>query len=306
MPFTDHSDFFASLHEDGFNRMIQQFMRQRPSLFNYATKAFEDKDLFAQLCVPIRPAKAVIDADDPLFKEMDLLPIMGSAYPLGLDWCFQLSELKVDFHPGNAIALPAELGVLPEQRFALVARACFGLNCPAGKGMEELLRAAEAATETVVQRPEKKDDKKNDKREEKKPTKELPKEPVPMPIGKIQCFCMSLYITGHFEWGTIGSDPGQWLKTRVDGIEIVDIGPDALESIIECYLRNVLRFGILPRLSIPIEAMVLDVTSGLSELGLSIGERVELRPAFGPSIPNNPAIEKDELRVFIELSITTP
>jgi len=306
MPLTDRSDLFASLHEDGINLMVLHFMRQRPSLFNYATKAFRDKKLQDQLCTPIKADRAVERAGDPLFKEMPLLPLLGSNYPLGLDWCFQLSELKVDFHPGNAIALPAELGLLPEQQFALVARGCFGLNCPAGKGMEDLLREAEAATETLVQRPEKKDDKKGDKREEKKPAKDLPKEAVPLPIGKIQCFCMSLYITGHFEWGPMGNDPGQWLKTRVDGIEIVDIGPEPLESIIECYLRNVLRFGILPRISMPIEAMVLDITGGLREMGLSIGEQVELRPALGSAIPHNPSIEKDELRMFIELSITPP
>lgn len=300
MPFTDRSDLFASLHEEGINNVVRQIMRQRPSLFNYATKAFHDKRLMAQLCAPIKAAREVERAGDPLFTEMDLLPLIGSAFPLGLDWCFQLSELQVDFHPGNVIALPAELGVLPEQQFALVAKACFGLNCPPGKGLEQYLSAAEAATETLVHSPKDK----NDKRDDKKPAPKLPSEPVPLPTGNIQCFCMALYITGHFEWGTMGSDPGQWLKTRVDGIEIVDIGPDKLESMIECYLRNVLRFGILPRLSIPLEAMVLDVTSVMREAGLRIGEHVELRPALGPGIANNPSIEKDELRMFLELSIT--
>ena len=37
MAFTDNCDLFGSVHEDGVNRVIRHIMRQRPSLFNYAT-----------------------------------------------------------------------------------------------------------------------------------------------------------------------------------------------------------------------------------------------------------------------------
>ena len=40
MAFTDHSDLFAAVHEHGINTTIGQLMRQRPSLFNYATILF--------------------------------------------------------------------------------------------------------------------------------------------------------------------------------------------------------------------------------------------------------------------------
>ena len=38
MAFTDHCDVFASFHEDGFNRILEHLQRQRPSMFNYATR----------------------------------------------------------------------------------------------------------------------------------------------------------------------------------------------------------------------------------------------------------------------------
>jgi hypothetical protein len=40
MAFTDHSDLFAAVHEHGINTTIGHLMRQRPSLFNYATILF--------------------------------------------------------------------------------------------------------------------------------------------------------------------------------------------------------------------------------------------------------------------------
>ena len=40
MAFTDHSDLFAAVHENGINATIGQLMLQRPSMFNYATILF--------------------------------------------------------------------------------------------------------------------------------------------------------------------------------------------------------------------------------------------------------------------------
>ena len=52
MAFTDHSDLFAAVHENGINATIGQLMLQRPSMFNYATILFTQA-LRPQLCVPI-------------------------------------------------------------------------------------------------------------------------------------------------------------------------------------------------------------------------------------------------------------
>ena len=47
-----------------------------------------------------------------------------------IDFCVQLVNGAVDFHPGNVFPLPPELGVLAAQRFAIGARVCAGLGCP--------------------------------------------------------------------------------------------------------------------------------------------------------------------------------
>jgi hypothetical protein len=250
------------------------------------------------MCQPIKAAPSVKASGNPLFTVQQPLPILGSPIPLGLNWCFQLTKLQLDFHPGNVIALPAELGVLQPQRFALVAQACFGLDCPGDRNLDDILRHVENATVTVIAPPKGKED---------RPDPERPKEVPPtivLPHGSLLCFCLKLYVVGHIEWGNFGSRPGDWLKVKLDGIEIVDLGPDALESSIECYLANILRMGILPRLSIPLESLVLDVTKTIKDLGVTIGESVSLRPAAtSAAIPNNPAVENDQLKAFIELVI---
>ena len=84
MAFTDHSDLFGSVHEDGIDRVVRHVMRQRPSLFNYATPVFHSRpELF---CRPIEAARKVLDAGNPTFTEQEPLPVFGSPVPLGIDF----------------------------------------------------------------------------------------------------------------------------------------------------------------------------------------------------------------------------
>ncbi|HYX58572.1 MAG TPA: hypothetical protein VE888_06145 [Streptosporangiaceae bacterium] len=76
----------------------------------------------------------------------------------------------------------------------------------------------------------------------------------PVPSANVLCSCLDLFGVGHFEWGAVAGVPGKFLKTRLDNLEIVDLvtnPPSNLESMLECYLRVVLRLGVLPRLIVP-------------------------------------------------------
>jgi hypothetical protein len=123
----------------------------------------------------------------------------------------------------------------------------------------------------------------------------------PVPSTNVLCTCLELFGVGHFQGGRIGSDPQQWLKVRLDGLEVVDLVPSNLEDIVECYLRLVLRLGVLPRLIVPMESLVLDITRMLQDNGTAIGQHVTLVPAAG--VPNNPAVEDDQLKVFFNLKV---
>jgi hypothetical protein len=303
MALTDNSDLFVSVHEDGMNALLRHIMQQRPPLFNYGTALFEALAKKKRtLCSPIKTAD---NYNGPLITVEDPLPILGSPLPIGMDWCFQLSGLAIDFHKGNTIALPPELGVLQPQQFALQAKACFGLMCPDDKKAADILEQIEGAVVTVYEQNKGLSDKERLQRERERKDRTPKDEDVkPLPPGKLYCFCLSLFLTGHFEWDDVPGSDQPWLKVRLDGLEIVDIGPDPLESMIECYLRNILRYGILPRIMLPMEALVLDITSMSDDLADYLGRQILLQPTpTGGAVPFNPAVEDDQLKLFIELNI---
>ncbi len=331
MAFTDHSDLFGSVHEDGVNLVVRHLMRQRPSLFNYATPAFHARpDLF---CQPIEAAKSVKDAGNPLFTEQEPLPIFGTPFPVGINFCLQLVDARIDFHPQD-VPLPPELGELPPQRFSLMAAACAGIDCPSEEVIAGLLpwieRELLAQQKLAVGKVEESRGGKDVGRSQTgalgvtgAPPRRLvgvrpdvalqpavlderpPRGTVVLPTRRIECFCLEVYAVGHFEWGAVPGSEQAWLKTKLDGVEIVDLGPERLEASIECYVATVLRLGILPQVMVPLEKLVLDITKVLAEQGLQVGKQVTLGPSPAPGdVPNNPAVEDDMIKAFGKLTVT--
>ncbi|MCC6613378.1 MAG: hypothetical protein IT320_07850 [Anaerolineae bacterium] len=336
MPFTDHSDLYGAVHDEGINRVVRHIMRQRPSLFNYATPVFHQRpELF---CQKIDVADKVTKAGNPIFTEQEPLPIFGTPVPMGLNFCVQFTDFQIDFHPTDQFELPPELGSkLQPQRMAVRARACAGLDCPPKELIDELVPILERLN--VAQRKLFVDEIGGDDKEKRAAaaqrissgTQDAPvasiqrrvsvaapnvttgittvpprgRDVFVLPTRELMCFCLEVYAVAHFEWGTVPGFEGQWLKPRVDGIEIVDIAPTPMENAIECFVMTTLRLGILPRLIVPMEKMVLDVTAMLQEQGLNVGQQITLEPAAVPGdVPNNPAIEQNEIRAFINLNVS--
>lgn len=312
MPLTDRSDLFASVNEDAFNGLVRLIQRQRPALFNHGTAAFAKNP--KRWCHPIRADERVVRARNPLISEHPPIPVIGSLWPVGLNWLLQLTDLQVDFHPNDVFALPPELGRLPEQHLALRLKACFTLDCPGGDFIREQLPRVEELAAAAQGLDDALDDVLGglNGRDPKEPrpddrTPAPPREPVvPRLSDKGECFCLELVAVLHFEWGPIGSGvpPRPWLKLRLDGLEIVDISPRPLENMLECYLSAVLRLSVLPRLALPIEALVLDIGAEMRRLGVPLAQRVRLEPAPVPAaVPHNPAVARDELQVFVNLVV---
>jgi hypothetical protein len=326
MAFTDHSDLFAAVHENGINATIGQLMLQRPSMFNYATSIFTQA-LSSQFCVPINVPPGGLAPGQSLFTVEPQLPVLGAPRPLGLDWCLQLSNVSVDLHPGNTLALPPELGPLGSQRFALHLRACFGLACPDDRVVENLAAEMEAAvagsilaakpvslpTTSTLPRAggggvQPAPAARSELAQSGLAQSGLARDVQPVPSTNVICSCLDVFGVGHFERGTIGNSSQQWLKTRLDNLEIVDlvtVPPSNLEDMLECYLRVVLRLGVLPRLVVPMESLVLDITRMLQDNDIPIGQNVTLVPAaVSADVPNNPAVEDDQLKMFFNLKVT--
>jgi hypothetical protein len=133
----------------------------------------------------------------------------------------------------------------------------------------------------------------NPDRKENEPPRDRPP-PRTIPSRQVLCFCISVFATAHLE--VVGPAGGQRLAIRLEDLEIVDIKPDELESNIECFLSTTLRVGILPRLRIALDTMTF-------ELGKFAHLSLSLTPVSA-SLPNNPAIEDDQLKVFVNVGVS--
>lgn len=104
-----------------------------------------------------------------------------------------------------------------------------------------------------------------------------------------------MYLIGHF---TIETLFGQLrLVGHVDAVDIVDIKPDELEAAINCYLRTTIELLLREKLTFPIVHTFLFDFEFLKLPTITVG------PAPNPPIPNNPAVEDDQLKVFIDITV---
>lgn len=275
MAFTDNCDLFASFHEEGFNRLIFHTMWQRPSLFNYATASIVQNPQF--LCEVIETHPVISKRGNPFVTLEQPLPIVGSN--LAMEFAIQLRELKIDFHPEDEFQLPSELAPLQAQRLGIKLRFCAGLGCP-----------PDEIVDRFIPPPPNPDERPN-------PTGADPagNQPVrPLPFRSLLCFCLEVYVTGGVAIKSYWGKP--WLEPFLTGVEIVDVSPQNLEQSLECYIRLLLKLVILPKLRLILDS----VSFNIAQLAT-----VTIVPTpLSGTIPNNPAIEEDQLKAFINMEIT--
>jgi hypothetical protein len=283
MGFTDNCDVFASFHEDGFNRVVEHVRRQRPSLFNYATATLANDP--ALLCHRIVAHPIISIRGNPLVTLADLLPVPGTEF--GLDFCVQVTKLAVDFHPGNAIGLPPELAPLAQQRLALEVELCAGIACPGDILDQFVPPPATKPPRTKAGDQESERDRENERGRDKPPLR-------PLPFRKLNCFCLKAFATAGVRIKDYAGKP--YVEPFLVGFEIVDITPKALESSIECYVATILRLSVLPGLRVLLENEPLDIIKDKVKLSL-------LPMPTSAALPNNPAIEDDQLKAFVKVKV---
>ena len=193
MGFTDHCDLFASIHEEGINRIIGHIQRQRPSLFNYATAYVAAHPNL--LCKEIMPHPIVSLRGNPLVTVVDPLPIPGTSY--AVNFAAQIAEAQIDFHPGDEFALPPELGPpLKTQRLAIKVTVCGGIGCPPKDFVDDLVPPPKSLGR------------------EKEQADESP--PIPLPTKRLNCFCLSAFVVGGLR--IVSYDGQPYLEPFVDGL----------------------------------------------------------------------------------------
>jgi hypothetical protein len=128
------------------------------------------------------------------------------------------------------------------------------------------------------------------------PTGEKHKEqPPPIVIpGKPNCFCLDVFIVGHFE--LIDTVRGPAVSGWVDDMDIVDIQPKGLEENLICYLRTTVNVLFRQKLFILLEKLSLNFP-------LFENVHIILFPTPNPPISNNPAIEDDQLKAFVSMDV---
>lgn len=293
MTFTDRSDLFGSVDEEALNRTITWFRRRRPSLFAYATPDIA-ADWREMLCVDPEPAQVVLDHGDPVVTvENQLLPIPGTGGALGLDFSLQITKLVVDLAP-QTVALPPELGKLPDQHLSLTLEVCVGMPEIDPELIVKLgRRLAEREQQTTrTASPFGLQTSYHPDRAEQPPKDRV--DPRPLPFDRLRCCCLTVAAVAHVV--RTGSGKTTAVQVVLDGFEIVDIAPDCLETDIEQYLWLTLQLAVLPRLRLALPTITLQLMQGLPSIDLS------LTPT-GPQLPFNPDISADRLAVFVDLEV---
>jgi hypothetical protein len=108
-------------------------------------------------------------------------------------------------------------------------------------------------------------------------------------VRRLECFCLEVFVVGHVDVD------GDELVPRLDGLEIVDIEPDGLENSLECYLELLVKLAIVPQLRVAIPKFVFHILD-LATITLS-------PTPVSAAVPNNPAIEDDRLKVFVDVAV---
>jgi hypothetical protein len=258
-------------------------------LFNYGSAGVQQRTEL--LCRPIDAHPVAVARGDVLITALPSLPVVFTDNPpLQMDWCVQLSKAALDVHPGNVFTLPPELDPLGEQRLAGQLAVCAGLGCP-----QEALRPLLPMPQLSAGRRRAIDRFATEKQDDKRPPDKPPRPPVTVPTRKLECFCLEADLVAGADF--IGPAGDEHFRGILGGLEIVDLAPQGMEDAIECYAKVVAMFGLLPKLSVPVIRFTTDLL-GLAALA------IEPTPS-SPDVPNNPALEDDSVKLFIDLTASS-
>jgi hypothetical protein len=223
MSLTEASEVFVAVEESALNDLITAVCTTRPHLLHYGSPAF----------VPASSTSAT---------QMAPIPFPGSP---GLQWSVELSIPQLDLFDED-VPLPPELS-LGAGQFSLSTVVTLCVDC-ADRGK----RDPQGDDHEDHEHPRDHDPKENDDHGDK-----------PWPDdrddwGKARnpmCCRLGVHAVGHLVSTWVGGQRA--IGFAVDAVEIVDVEPNALESVLECLLTMILR-SVLATLSLPVSALALD------------------------------------------------
>ncbi len=284
MSLTSNSDIAARINESAFNTIFQQFMLQTPETFNYASKKVIDNN---RMCSPVNVDPVLDSMGINKITEVPPLPLFG-ADPLlniGVEYCVQLKDFKVDFNPTSEIQLPSELGGLAVQQFALKGTVCAGL----GSSKIGVRTTKSDSFPFLYMKASRAGTKAKKAAVKKKPTRAQGLSSytfLPIEYLNMSCFTLSLYAK------VVLARERNFLKLKLVGIELEDIAPLGLENSIEYYLMQVLDHVVFPKLKMDISDLAF-VKEGYFNIGLT---------PRSSAVPHNPSITNDYFSLYLNIN----
>lgn len=230
MSLTEAENVFASVHEDAVNDFIRAFFGARPRHLRYGSPFFV-------------PATTVSETT------MARIAFPGTG---GIEWSVRFTPPVVDlFDDDSGGAMPSQITLGPGQ-FTLRTRVTLCLLCG-------FIRRDD--NEDRPNDDDRKDRGRKD-RDDKPPEERDGKQPHEI------CTRLDVWALCHPVLRRVGGVDE--LSFRVDQVEIVDIKPSALESLIECLIEMLLA-AVLSQMWLPLPAL----RAGAFELLLTRGPEVE-------------------------------
>jgi hypothetical protein len=221
MSLTETSEVFVAVEESALNDLVTAVCATRPHLLHYGSPAF----------VPASSASAT---------QMAPIPFPGSP---GLQWSVELTIPALDLFKQD-LPLPPELSMGAGQfSLSTVVRLC--VDCASrGKGDPQ---ADPADHDPKDHDPTPSDDRGDTPWHDDRDDWGRARNPV--------CCKLGVYAVGHLVSTWVGGK--QAVGFAVDSVELVDVEPNGLESVLECLLTMILR-SVLATLSLPVAALELD------------------------------------------------
>lgn len=170
---------------------------------------------------------------------MPAIPFPG--VPGGLGWAVSFSRPEIDFFP-QTNALPPELPGIPAGGLSISTKVTLIVNC------------------AECQKGDYRDRGSDPKNQDQPPAQDVPRckaEPTEVTLG---VFALGRPTATYFGPGT-----GE-VGFRIDAVELVDVLPDGLESLLECLIRMVLQ-SVLDTVRLPFHAL----SAGAFSLALTRG-----------------------------------
>lgn len=182
-------------------------------------------------------------------NDTSMASIAFPGVPGGIEWRVRIATPHIDLYE-QTDPLPPELHLDPG-RFSIQLGAELCLDC-------RQLR--------IDPRPPKV---RGDREGHRQPVDPYREHEKPHPLRKVTCANLQVFVLGHIE-RVLASGGEESITFAVDAVEIVDIRPEELESMVECLLFMILQ-AVLQTIRIPLRALRV----GAFELVLAVGPLVE-------------------------------